>query len=144
MKNWKCVAEGCEDGQIYRHKGLCRSCTEYSDSGEVLTPVNRVRVYADGTPIPEAEPRQRVSMTRHDYINARRPKLTNRQKDYIRELHAHAHTHNHVHGPECEHDHVHGPDCGHDLPADTEIMEIGESLVASETEFDTLIGSEEE
>ena len=65
-------------------------------------------------------------------------------KDYIRELHAHAHTHNHVHGPECEHDHVHGPDCGHDLPADTEIMEIGESLVASETEFDTLIGGEEE
>ena len=139
MKNWKCVAEQCEDGQIYRHKGLCRSCTEYGDSGEVLTPVNRVRVYADGTPIPEAEPRQRVSMTRHDYINARRPKLTNRQKDYIRELHAHAHAH-HDDDP----DHVHGPDCGHDLPADTEIMEIGESLVASETEFDTLIGGEEE
>jgi hypothetical protein len=138
MKNWKCISEGCEDGQIYRHKGLCRSCTEYGDGGEVLTPVNRVRVYADGTPIPEAEPRQRVSMTRHDYINARRPKLTNRQKDYIRELHAHAHAHHD------DPDHVHGPDCGHDIPADTEIMQIGESLVASETEFDTLIGGEEE
>ena len=138
MKNWKCISEGCEDGQIYRHKGLCRSCTEYSDSGQVLTPVNRVRVYADGTPIPEAEPRQRISVSRQDYINARRPKLTNRQKDYIRELHAHAHAHHD------DPDHVHGPDCGHDLPVVTEIMQIGESLVASETEFDTLIGGEEE
>ena len=142
MKNWKCVVEGCEDGQIYRHKGLCRSCTEYGDSGEILTPVNRVRVYADGTPIPEAEPRQRVAITRHDYINARRPKLTNRQKDYIRELHAHTHaqpTHTGCSDPSCA-----DPDCEDEPAPNTEIVEIGESLVAAENEFDMLIGSEEE
>ena len=26
---WKCENEGCGDGEIYRFKGLCRSCTTY-------------------------------------------------------------------------------------------------------------------
>jgi len=46
---WKCNTEGCDDTQIYRHKGLCRNCTEYSAAGEVITPQPRIRVNGDGS-----------------------------------------------------------------------------------------------
>ena len=46
---WKCNAEGCNDAQIYRHKGLCRTCTEYSAAGEIVTPQPRIRVNGDGS-----------------------------------------------------------------------------------------------
>ena len=45
---WKCEHEGCEDGEIYRFKGLCRSCTTY-ELGEPKTAVYRVKVNADGS-----------------------------------------------------------------------------------------------
>ena len=45
---WKCENEGCEDVEIYRFKGLCRSCTTY-ELGEPKAAVYRVKVNADGS-----------------------------------------------------------------------------------------------
>ena len=42
---WKCPE--CEIEAHY--KGLCRSCSEYDDSGKVLKPVARVRHNKDGS-----------------------------------------------------------------------------------------------
>ncbi len=46
---WKCDTEGCDDSQIYRHKGLCRTCTEYSSTGKIISPQPRIRVNRDGS-----------------------------------------------------------------------------------------------
>ena len=45
LNTWKCP--DCED--IAYHKGLCRSCTEYSEDGTIITPIRRQRVNADGS-----------------------------------------------------------------------------------------------
>jgi len=39
---WKCVAEECEDEKIYNYKGLCRSCTEYGEGNNVVTPIMKL------------------------------------------------------------------------------------------------------
>jgi hypothetical protein len=44
MYKWKCM--DCES--MVNHKGLCRDCTEYSDLGDIITPVARVKVDRDG------------------------------------------------------------------------------------------------
>ena len=49
MKHYQCQAEECSDDTIYRYKGLCRSCTSYDDSGNIITPVNRIQVNKDGS-----------------------------------------------------------------------------------------------
>ena len=45
MTVWKCPE--CEIEAHY--KGLCRSCSEYDDSGKVLKPIARVRHNKDGS-----------------------------------------------------------------------------------------------
>lgn len=45
MPKWGCPQ--CD--MIRNYKGLCRECTEYSESGEVLKPVSTVKVNADGS-----------------------------------------------------------------------------------------------
>tara|TARA_R110001632_G_scaffold230863_2_gene368735 strand:- start:5410 stop:5745 length:336 start_codon:yes stop_codon:yes gene_type:complete len=43
---WKCME--CESQT--RFKGLCRECTIYDkDSGDIITPIQRVRLNTDGT-----------------------------------------------------------------------------------------------
>ena len=43
---WKCME--CESQT--RFKGLCRDCTIYDeDSGDVITPIQRVKINGDGT-----------------------------------------------------------------------------------------------
>ena len=45
MTVWKCL----ECDMEAHYKGLCRSCSEYDDSGKVLKPVQRTRLNADGS-----------------------------------------------------------------------------------------------
>ena len=45
---WKCTDEKCTDDEVYRFKGLCRSCTTY-ELGEPKTAVYRVKVNSDGS-----------------------------------------------------------------------------------------------
>jgi hypothetical protein len=43
---WKCME--CESQT--RFKGLCRECTIYDeDTGDIITPIQRVRINSDGT-----------------------------------------------------------------------------------------------
>lgn len=127
--------EGCTDDTVYRFKGLCNVCTSYDDAGNVLEGVQRQKANADGSPYHSHTHTHTRRMTREDYTAARRRKPTKKEEAYIRQAFADAHSHEHG-----EEGHVHGPDCGHDM----QIMEIGESLVSAESEFDTLVGGEEE
>lgn len=136
---WKCLNEGCTDNTVYRFKGLCRVCTSYDDAGNVVAAVQRQKVNADGSPYHTHTHTHMRRMTREDYTAARRRKPTKKEEAYIRQAFADAHVHEHG-----EEGHVHGPDCGHDIEPDMQIMEIGESLVSAESEFDTLVGGEEE
>ena len=45
QKRYKCF----DCGIVLGYPGLCRSCTTYSDSGEVVNPVKRVRVDESGS-----------------------------------------------------------------------------------------------
>lgn len=65
---WKCENEGCGDGEIYRFKGLCRSCTTY-ELGEPKTAVNRVKVNSDGSTY------QQVDTIHRDQFITRRQKM---------------------------------------------------------------------
>lgn len=78
-KYWKCFAEGCNDEATYHHKGLCRSCTEYSESGEVLNAVSRVRVTDKGTPYEKHE-HHRHKVSKSNFLDARRRKMTNKER----------------------------------------------------------------
>ena len=44
-KTYQCLS--CDS--VAHHKGLCRSCTQYDESGTVLKPVQRTRLNADGS-----------------------------------------------------------------------------------------------
>jgi len=131
QKYWKCLAEDCGDEATYHHKGLCRSCTDYSESGEVLNAVSRVRVTDKGTPYEKHEP-HRHKVSKSNFLDARRRKMTNKERDYIIEQYEQAHA-----TP-----HVHDENCGHDIEPDPQIMEIGESLTDAEQTFDTLVESD--
>tara|TARA_A200000159_G_scaffold87804_1_gene81333 strand:+ start:1430 stop:1873 length:444 start_codon:yes stop_codon:yes gene_type:complete len=128
MKYWKCLAEGCGDDVTYHHKGLCRSCTEYSESGEVLNAVSRVRVTESGTPYEKHE-HHRHKVSKANFLDARRRKMTNKERAYITEQYELAHA-----VP-----HVHDENCGHDIEPDQQIMEIGESLTDAEQTFDNIV-----
>ena len=131
QKYWKCFAEDCGDEATYHHKGLCRSCTDYSESGEVLNAVSRVRVTDKGTPYEKHEP-HRNKVSKSNFLDARRRKMTNKERDYIIEQYEQAHAI----------PHVHDENCGHDIEPDPQIMEIGESLTDAEQTFDTLVESD--
>jgi predicted nucleotide-binding protein (sugar kinase/HSP70/actin superfamily) len=45
VNTWKCPE--CDIEAHY--KGLCRSCSEYDDSGKVLKPISRIRLNSDGS-----------------------------------------------------------------------------------------------
>jgi hypothetical protein len=47
LYKWKCL----ECGSIVNHKGLCRDCTEYSKGGDIVKPVQRIKVDFDGNEI---------------------------------------------------------------------------------------------
>ena len=121
-KYWKCFAEGCNDEATYHHKGLCRSCTEYSESGEVLNAVSRVRVTDKGTPY-ERHEHHRHKVSKSNFLDARRRKMTHKERAYIIP-------------------HVHDEHCGHDIEPNQEIMEIGESLTEAEQTFDMILEEE--
>ena len=130
-KYWKCFAEGCNDEATYHHKGLCRSCTEDSESGEVLNAVSRVRVTDKGTPYEKHE-HHRHKVSKSNFLDARRRKMTHKERAYITEQYEQAHAIPHVHD---EH-------CGHDIEPNQEIMEIGESLTEAEQTFDMILEEE--
>ena len=80
---WKCPQ--CDNEAPY--KGLCRDCTEYSESGKVLKPVSRVRHNQDGS-IYEAPDRRGIrpdELTLEVLKQQRRnqKKLTNKQKEQL-------------------------------------------------------------
>ncbi len=80
---WKCPQ--CDNEAPY--KGLCRDCTEYSESGQVLKPVSRVRHNQDGS-IYEAPDRRGIrpdELTLEVMKQQRRnqKKLTNKQKEQL-------------------------------------------------------------
>lgn len=135
MKHYKCLNESCEDGNIYRFKGLCRSCTEYDDNGNVLVAVNRDKVNADGSMIQVVESglslnskpitrRERMALDRErSSYNKMRTKMR-KAKQIMR---SEGIDMDHVCDESCEHSadlsqivhlgesvHVHGPDCDHD------------------------------
>lgn len=135
MKHYKCLNEGCEDGVIYRFKGLCRSCTEYDDNGGVVNAVEKVKVNADGSMIQVVESsglslnskpitrRERMALDRErSYHHKMRTKM--RKAKQI--MKAEGIDMDHVCDESCEHSdlseivhlgesvHVHGPDCDHD------------------------------
>ena len=88
MKHYQCQAEECSDDTIYRYKGLCRSCTSYDDSGNIITPVNRIQVNKDGSTyhkIVMEKPKQSI-ITKQMFLNQRRKqKMTKKQRKQIQE-----------------------------------------------------------
>jgi hypothetical protein len=79
MTDWICP--DCDAKTNF--KGLCRECTEYDDSGGVVSPIQRVRVNEDGSEyvktIRRAEPMEMAQM-RAKFIEQRRRQLTKNQK----------------------------------------------------------------
>jgi hypothetical protein len=125
-QSWKCVGEGCEDTKIYNFKGLCRSCTEYSEDG-VAVAVSRVKVFKSGEVMPTGDDTATRHLTRQDFLNHRRmqKRLTKKQMAALEAAHKHtqagytAQPDEHIHTEDCEHNHA-------------EIMEIGESIEEEE------------
>jgi len=60
LYKWKCM----ECGSIVNHKGLCRDCTEYSESGEIVNPVPRVKVDYNGNEIVKSTNTERTYLLR--------------------------------------------------------------------------------
>jgi hypothetical protein len=82
LKKWKCMT--CDD--VANFKGLCRTCTKYSDSGEVVTPVHRVRLDEFGQVyVPKTREPRRI--THEMMVNQRKSgrRLTKRQKTVLQE-----------------------------------------------------------
>ncbi len=46
---YKCFTEDCQDAHIYRHPGLCRSCTTYDDNQKPVDAIKRERCTQTGT-----------------------------------------------------------------------------------------------
>jgi hypothetical protein len=80
MNIWKCPE--CDIEAHY--KGLCRSCSEYDDSGKVLKPVPRVRHNKDGSVwTPSERTSLQPSQVTLEMMRAQRKnqrKLTKKQK----------------------------------------------------------------
>lgn len=56
--HWKCLAEDCQDSITYAYRGLCRTCSEYDEVGNVTNPVQRTRVDEYGNVIKRTEVRR--------------------------------------------------------------------------------------
>ena len=79
MKTYQCLS--CDS--VAYHKGLCRTCTEYDESGKVLKPVQRTRLNADGSVWEAPENRIRPAAVTVDTLRAHRKaqkKLTKKQR----------------------------------------------------------------
>jgi len=64
-----------------RFKGLCRTCTEYDDTGQPIKPVHRVRL--NHTP---TEHHRVGKRTKADFVNSRRRQPTKKQLDQIKDM----------------------------------------------------------
>ena len=75
---WKCPE--CDNMALY--KGLCRECTEYSDTGEVLNPISRIKVNKDGSEYIKVETPKMTPLTAEMMRQQRRAqkKLTKKQR----------------------------------------------------------------
>lgn len=51
LKNYACPECDPTEREVFRHKGLCRSCTTYGEDGSVINAVKRVRSDEFGNPI---------------------------------------------------------------------------------------------
>lgn len=60
LYKWKCM----ECDSIVNHKGLCRDCTEYSESGEIVNAVPRVKVDYNGNEIVKSTNTERAYLLR--------------------------------------------------------------------------------
>jgi hypothetical protein len=125
-QSWKCVGEECEDSKIYNYRGLCRSCTEYSEDKSVAVAVNRVKVFESGEVMPTLGNTLAHRLTRQDFLNHRRSKrLTKKQLVALEAAHKHTQA---GYGQEPD-EHIHTEDCEHNH---AEITEIGESIEEEE------------
>jgi len=78
-KTYQCMS--CDS--VAHHKGLCRRCTEYDESGTVLKPVQRTRLNADGSVWEVPKNRIRPASVTVDTLRAHRKaqkKLTKKQR----------------------------------------------------------------
>ena len=78
-KTYQCMS--CDS--VAHHKGLCRRCTEYDESGTVLKPVQRTRLNADGSVWEVPKNRIRPAAVTVDTLRAHRKaqkKLTKKQR----------------------------------------------------------------
>jgi len=79
IKTFQCMS--CDS--VAHHKGLCRTCTEYDESGKVLKPVQRTRLNVDGSVWEVPEGRVRPAAVTLDTMRAHRKaqkKLTKKQR----------------------------------------------------------------
>ncbi len=79
IKTYQCLS--CDS--IAHHKGLCRTCTDYDDTGTVLKPVQRTRLNADGSVWKATERRVQPAAITLDALRAHRKsqkKLTKKQR----------------------------------------------------------------
>ena len=73
------------DSQAH-HKGLCRACTEYSEAGEVLKPIPRIKCDKNGNEISHnPNPFQIPPPSLMDFKVRRQRKLTKKQKATLKE-----------------------------------------------------------
>lgn len=78
-KTYQCLS--CDS--VAHHKGLCRSCTQYDESGKVLKPVQRTRLNADGSVWEVPDNRIRPAAVTVDTLRAHRKaqkKLSKKQR----------------------------------------------------------------
>jgi len=78
-KTYQCLS--CDS--VAHHKGLCRSCTQYDESGKVLKPVQRTRLNADGSVWEVRDNRIRPAAVTVDTLRAHRKaqkKLSKKQR----------------------------------------------------------------
>lgn len=79
MRYWKCMTCGSKA----HHKGLCRECTTYDESGNIISPVPRERVDSKGKKyISQRVQRESLDlqMVKQKFLNNRRKKLTKKQR----------------------------------------------------------------
>ncbi len=99
----------CPECELETHfKGLCRKCTEYDGDGRPVKPIHRVRL--NHTPTTYTS----TTLTKDDFLNARRRKPTKKQLEAIKEVHL-------------QHEHECSEECDHE-----EFTEIGESIRSEE------------
>ena len=92
LNYWKCP--NCEDVQTFT--GLCRDCTVYGESQNIIEPVRRIKVDKNGNKIistPKRFESQNMAQLKQHFINQRSKKPTKKQlakmekeKELLKEL----------------------------------------------------------